>query len=270
MDATLHVIVGGDAVGMSPSGEAAVVLRIDDFVRAEQDDPLDAGAFEAAAVHDLYHVGFRAAGGPPPRPIAPDPGWITLASVYGANTVGEVWRRAEEREWDASLMVIRFAAWVPPDRWNLLALDRFLQHLSRIQAEGCAAVAQASAGLPGEADAERPPEVRTLDSDFVVLANLGLALSRGVTPERIDEIAVRGFHDDGPLDRVGTRMAQRIDERFGRRALIASVEEGPLEFVDRYLETHPDGPGHVDPATERILRQVIREIRGVGTFDPRE
>lgn len=266
LEATVYVIVGGDAVGMTPPGVDAVVLRIDDFVRGAPDHPLDVDAFEVAASHELYHVGFRAAGGPPPRPIDPDEEWITLASVYGADTVGEVWRRADERRWDGSLMAARFAAWVPPDEWSVLALDRLLRHLSRIQAEGCAVLTEGS----DTDEAERARWMRNIDADFEVLAELTRLLSRGAAPERLELIAQHGFRNNGPLYRVGTRMAQRIDERFGRRALVASVEEGPLEFVDRYLETQPDGPGHVDPSTERVLRQVIREIRGVGTFDPRE
>ncbi len=264
-ETTLRLVVGGQSVGLSPPETDDVVLRLDDFVRSVRDEPLDLDALAAAAVHEVYHVGFRAAGAPPPRPESPDETWITLAAVYGADTVGEVWRRAREKHWNSSSMNDRFRAWVRPDEWNTAALDRFLSHLSRLQAEGCAVLAEASLD---EGEPARDRWMLTIDSDFDVLASLARGLSRGAPPERLDEVAALGFHNNGPLYRVGYRMARRIDERLGRRALLASVEEGPLEFVDRYLDTHPDGPGHVDPATERILRQVIREVRAVGAFDP--
>jgi hypothetical protein len=92
--------------------------------------------------------------------------------------------------------------------------------------------------------------------------------ANGGPPREIDRLSAMGFADSGPFYRVGYRMAQRIDERAGRRPFLAAISGGPLEFLETYFETRPDGPDQVDAATTRTLKELIEEIRTVGRLDP--
>lgn len=275
-ESTLRIVVGGTATGMAFSSGTDVVLRIDDFVIPNRspsslDSQLDYDALAATAIHELYHVGFVAAGGVTPRLTHPDEEWLKLASMYGPEVIGEVWRGAREKRWNSALMQLRMEAWVQPTHWNTSGVDRFLHHLSRMQNEGCAVYAEAPAG-EATSDERRRAEIdlwmKTIRSDFGLLAQMADAMDHGADAAQIDRIAADAFRDNGPFYRVGHRMAERIDTRSGRRALHAATTGGPLEFVERYLETHPDGPNELDADTERVLRQLIREVRAVGAFDP--
>lgn len=263
------IVTAGDPDLPTPSGHA-VFVRIEDFP-GDGDSPLDAERFVSAVTHVLFRIGFDGAGGASPRPRDSGSTWTSLAATFGPELVGEVWRRADEKHWDGSQMASRFEAWVPPDEWDLVGVDRFVHHLAGIARVGCATYAEVPL-RDGDPHPGRRAEIdvwmETIERDFDVLAALAAAVHRGASAATIDAIAEAGFEKNGPLYRVGFRMAERIDRNTGRRALQSAIAGGPLEFIDAYLATHPDGPGHVDADTERVLRRLIREVRAVGAFDP--
>jgi hypothetical protein len=160
---------------------------------------------------------------------------------------------------------------VTPPEWDLLALDRYLAMLSRLQNEGCAVYVDAPMRDPGSTGHHSGEVVRwmsTIDMDFAYFANATNRLAHGASPEEIDALAARGFENDGPLYRVGYRMAERIDSFSGRQPFLQSIAGGPLAFFDTYFATHPYGPGQVDARTQEEISRIIAAIRAMGAFDP--
>ena len=196
---------------------------------------------------------------------------MALAQAYGPDLVGEVWRASELREWEAAAIQERLAAWVLPPGWNAWAVDRFISLLSRLQNEGSAVYADVPlrdiAGS-GRSSAELRQWMQKIDEDFEFLAHVTERLSVGAHPQEIEDLTALGFRNSGPLYRVGYRMAERIDRHSGRRPFLATVERGPLEFFEAYFESHPYGPGTIDPRTKATIKTLIREVQAVGEFHP--
>ncbi len=263
---TAYLVVGGDSWGIAFSDREDIAIRLDDFVPAETGADPDLSALSALLCHELFHVGFRAAGGLPPWPRAAGDDWWRLVQTWGPNVVGEVWRASDE-PWRPAAMEARLDAWLRPATWEWQALDRYLAMLSRLQNEGTAVYVEAP--LRGRAaQAELTSWMSTIDDDFAFLEKLTERLNHGADADEIDRLAAEGFRNNGPLYRVGYRVAERIDGFNGRSALLRTMENGVLEFFDSYFETHPYGPGQMKSGTEEDVRKVIREIRGVGRFDP--
>jgi len=271
-ESTAYLVVGGREAGRAFGDHDDVTLRLDDFVPADG-SPLDVDRFAAVLAHELFHVGFRAAGGLPPRPPHPDDTYEELAAKYGRETVGEVWRASGEREWDAERMRARFDAWVPPAAWDVLAVNEFIAMMSLIQNEGTATYVDAPLRDPGGTRrhaGEIDRWMKNVDADLHVLAVIAQQLEHAAGPDDVARLASQGLANDGPLYRVGFQIARRIDDYAGRRPLLSSMSGGPLEFYETYFQTHPYGPDQVDSRTEDTLRAIIREIRGMGAFDPEE
>jgi hypothetical protein len=271
-ESTAYLVIGGREAGRSFGDRDDVTLRLDDFVPADGSS-LDVDRFASVLAHELFHVGFRAAGGLPPRPARPDGTYDELAARYGRETVGEVWRASGEREWDAARMGARFEAWVPPAAWDLLAVNEFIAMLSLIQNEGTATWVDAPLRDPGGTRrhaGEIDRWMKNVDADLHVLAVIARRLEHSAGPDEIARLATQGLANDGPLYRVGFQIAQRIDEHAGRRPLLSTMSGGPLEFFETYFQTHPYGPDQLDSRTEETVAAVIREIRGMGAFDPEE
>lgn len=270
---TAYLVVGGTETGRAFGDHDDITLRLDDLVPASGAEPLDVDRFASVLAHELFHVGFRAAGGPPPRPAQPDAAYDELVAKYGRETVGEVWRASGPRSWDAAKMRAKFDAWVPPRAWDPLAMNELIAMLSLIQNEGCATWVDAPLRDPGTTrrhQGEIDGWMRHVDADFHVLALIAERLAHGAGPDEIARLATQGLANNGPLYRVGYRIAERIDGSAGRRPLLSTVSGGPLEFFETYFQTHPDGPDHIDPRTEERIAAVIREVRGMGAFDPEE
>jgi len=263
--ATAHLVVGGDAAGMAFSDRADIAIRLDDFVPAAGTQPA-LGSFAALLGHELFHVGFRVAGGLTPRPLGSDPGWDRLSETWGPFVVGEAWRASGE-PWDAAAMENRLDAWDRPAGWAWRALDRYVAMLSRAQSEGTAVYAEAPL-RDRDGREELVPWLDGIDADFAFLGRVTDRLNRGASADEIDALAAEGFRANGPLYRVGYRVADRIDRFTGRDALLRTIENGVLEFFDAYFETQPYGPGQMDSATEQEVRKIIREIRTVGRSRP--
>jgi len=256
----------------APDADASVVLLpVPGVVRAGA-GALDVDAVFARSVRGVYAVAFRAAGGPSPVPPTDSAIGEELAAAYGAAVVGEVWRGAGGR-WNGTDTRLRLEAWVPPATWTRSGIEAFLGLLGRMQLEGGAALAAAAPRTAADTGQD-PTGVtawsHTAADDWSVLAEAASALEHGATGFGIDRIAARGFAPDGPLVRVGYRMARRIDRRTGRRTLVAVTTGGPIAFTDAYLATHPNGPDEIDADTARTLRTVSREIRAVAAFRPLE
>ncbi len=268
---TAHLIVGGDMAGFAFSDRSDVVIRLDDFVRATDESPLDVDRLATVLGHELFHVGFRSAGGLPPRPPSREESWLRLATAHGPDLVGEVWRAGDPSGWNAWAMASRLSAWVPPPAWNPRSVDRVVAVMSRLQNEGSAVYVSAplrrQLGSRGT-DAELATWLRDLGEDLRRFGEMVERMAHGADPEEIDRLAADGFRSDGPFYRVGYRMAERIDTLAGRRPFLDTIRQGPLEFFETYFETHPYGPEQIDPVTEQEIRRLIREIRAVGAFDP--
>ncbi|NNE43573.1 MAG: hypothetical protein HKN12_05155, partial [Gemmatimonadetes bacterium] len=144
-----YFLVGGDSAGLAFGHRNDIALRLDDFVGTEP-GKIDSDRLASVLTHELFHVGFRTAGGLPPRPAEFDPGWQQLALKYGSEMVGEVWRASPVREWDAEEIHERMDAWVPPAQWDLYAVDQFIALLAKLQNEGCATYVDAPLRDPGE------------------------------------------------------------------------------------------------------------------------
>jgi hypothetical protein len=272
VSSTVHLIVGGSAAGFAFSDRDAVVIRLDDFVRLAGSEPLDVDRVASVLAHELFHVGFRAAGGLPPRPAEPSVGWNALAAEYGPDLVAEVWRASPIREWDADAIGTRLSAWVPPREWNTLAVDRFVTLLSKLQNEGCAVFVDAplrDLSGSGRHAAALDAWMGTIEDDMRFLASVTARLAQLASREEIQSRMDEGFRDNGPLYRVGYQMAKRIDEHAGRRPLLESMSAGPLEFFETYFETRPYGADQIDTETESEIRRLIEAIRALGHFDPR-
>jgi hypothetical protein len=270
---TAFLVLGGTESGRAFGDHDDVTLRLDDFVPPADSAPLDADRFASVLAHELFHVGFRAAGGLPPRPERPDAVYDELVEKYGRETVGEVWRASGEAAWNGARMKARFDAWVPPPGWEPAGLNEFLAMLSLVQNEGSATYVDAplrDPGTTGQHAGEIAGWMRGVDADFRLLAILASRLAHSAGPDEIARLASDGLADNGPLYRVGYRIAERIDTFAGRRPLLSTMSGGPLEFFETYFETHPYGPGQMDSRTEQEIRAVIREIRGMGAFDPEE
>jgi hypothetical protein len=271
ISSTAYLVVGGDASGLAFGHRDDIALRLDDFVPASAASDLDTDRLASVLTHELFHVGFRAAGGLPPRPARPDEAYGKLVTKYGAEVVGEVWRASGLRTWDGPGVAARFDAWVPPAEWDLQALDRFLAMLVRLQNEGCAVYVDAPLRDPGATRRHAGEVARwmeSIDSDMDYLAMVTTRLSRGADPLEIAELAVRGFENNGPLYRVGYHMAERIDTYAGRRPFLATIRHGALEFFETYFQTHPYGPGQIDSRTEDEIERLIVAVRTMGEFDP--
>jgi len=268
---TAYLIIGGNVSGLAFGDVDDIALRMDDFVPKGDDDRLDADRLASVLTHELFHVGFRAAGGLPPRPAGRDAAWAALVEQYGSEVIGEVWRATGDRRWNGADMAIRLEAWVQSPARDPEAFNRYIAMLSRLQNEGTAVYVDAPLRDPGTTrrhagEVERWME--TIEADFDYFAHVTERLSRGAGAVEIDRLATRGFENNGPLYRVGFRIAERIDGFSGRRPLLQTIEGGPLEFFATYLETHPYGPGQIDSRTSEEIEQIIREIRAVGAFDP--
>ena len=271
-ESTAHLVVGGKATGMAFSDRNDVALRLDAFVSRTRGGPADVDRFAGALAHELWHVGYRSAGGLPPRPEPPPADWVELARRWGPDLVGEVWRASGDPTWNASVVEAKLEAWVPSGQWTPAAVDRLLALLTRLQNEGTAGWVEMPLrdGL-GSGRAEREAEVwlKDIERDFAMLAAAVDFVAGGGPPEGIEGLAAIGFSDNGPFYRAGYRMAERIEERAGRRPFLDAIRGGPLEFLETYFETRPDGPRQLEAAASRELKSLIREIRAVGEFDPR-
>ena len=258
---TAHVIVGGRASGFAFTDRSDVAIRLDAFLSDSDDGPLDEGKLAALLCHELYHVGYRAAGGLPPRPDPPDSVWTRLATLYGPETVGEIWRATGSREWNAADVAARLEAWEPSGTWNHETFDRLLGFLARVQNEGCAVYAD----MPLRDDSGRGEPHGTegweemVDDDFRSFERVVAALASGSSAAEIDALVSAGFAEDGPFYRVGYQMAERIDTRSGRRPFLATVSGGALEFFETYLETHPEGARKL--ARPRVPRERSASVR---------
>ena len=269
---TVHLIVGGRGAGFTFSDRDAVVIRLDDFVVRGGGEAIDLDRVAAVLAHELFHVGFRAAGGLPPRPGETASGWTELASQYGPDVVGEVWRASALDDWNPSALESRFSAWVPSRGWAPLGLDRFVTLMSTVQNEGCAVFVDAPLrDLSGSGRHAREIEIwmQTVEADMRYLADVADRFARGATPEEMQRALHEGLRDNGPLYRVGYQMAKRIDEHSGRRPLIDAMTQGPLEFFETYFDTRPYGSDQIDARTQTEIERIIEEIRAVGRFDPR-
>ena len=270
-ESTAHLIVGGNASGFAFSDRNDISLRFDDFVGRTPDESLDMEQLASTLCHELFHVGFRLAGGSPPRPEPAGPGWVGLAHAFGPEIVGEIWRASELDEFDATAIQERLVAWVLPKGWNVWAVDRYIALLSRLQNEGSAVYADVplrDIGGSGKSAAELRQWMQKIDEDFAFLAHVTERFASGAHPQEIDDLSTMGFRNSGPLYRVGYRMAERIDKHSGRRPFLGTVEHGPLEFFETYFESHPYGPGTIDSQTAAEIKTLIREVRAVGDFDP--
>lgn len=271
VSSTVHLIVGGRAAGFAFSDRDAVVVRLDDFVRLAGGEVIDLDRVAAVLTHELFHVGFRAAGGLPRRPEDPDVGWNLLASEYGPDFVAEVWRASPVDEWDADAIGSRLNAWVCPRDWNTLAVDRFVTLLSKVQNEGCAVFVDAplrDLSGSGRHATEIDDWMQTIEQDMDLFAHVTTRLGELASPEEIQSLMDDGLEDNGPLYRVGYQMAKRIDEYAGRRPLLESMSAGPLSFFETYFDTRPYGNDQIDTETEKEVRRLIEAIRALGHFDP--
>jgi len=264
---TAHVVVGGDAWGIAFSDRDDIAIRIDDFIPGAPSQKANLTDLGSLLCHELFHVGFRAAGGLPPRPEPYDEDWIRLANEWGAGTVGEIWRASELPGWNAAAIEGRLSAWVLPPAWDVRALDRTLALLSRLQNEGLAVYAELPLRGP-EGVSIRKEWMSKIDEDFALLQQVMDRLDHGASAHEIDDLAADGFLNDGPFYRIGLLMTERIDEFTGRKVLHETIERGALDFFESYFETHPYGPGQIDARTEETIRKLTEEIRAVGSFDP--
>jgi hypothetical protein len=276
-EATARLVVGGSATGTAFSDRNDVAIRLDAFVPREAEGvaalggPVDLDRFTATLTHELFHVGFRVAGGVPPRPAGRPEDWYELASIWGPELVGEVWRASAETWWNGESMRRRLDAWVLPSGWEPPTIDRLLAVLSRLQSEGSAVWVEAPLRHRSHPERAKPRLdhwLADVDADFERLAEIVERATAGATPAEIERLAGEAFVADGPFYRVGYRMAERIERHAGRRPFLAAIAGGPLEFLETYLQTRPSGEGHVDRETAERLRRLIREIRAVGEFDP--
>ncbi|MGQ0721382.1 MAG: DUF5700 domain-containing putative Zn-dependent protease [Candidatus Eiseniibacteriota bacterium] len=269
-DAKAHIIVGGGVAGLAFSDREDIALRLDDFVSPHDGGAIDVERLASVLTHELFHVGFRAAGGQTPEPAWPDGVWQSLAQKYGRTTVGEVWRASHDELWDGAGIAARIQAWVAPPEWDPLALDRYLAMLSRLQNEGSAVYVDApmrsSASGPHSGEIER--WMSSINQDFAHLAGITDRLSHGAGPEEIDRLAAKGFEKDGPLYRVGYRIAERIDNFAGRQPFLDAIPGGPLAFFETYFATHPYGPGQIDTRTQDEIERIIEAFHAMGQFDP--
>ncbi|MCA9753231.1 MAG: hypothetical protein KC591_13650, partial [Gemmatimonadetes bacterium] len=269
-ESTAYVVIGGDVSGFAFSDRDDLVLRLDDFVGGPDGKPLDVDRFASVLAHEVFHVGFRTAGGLAPR--APEfASWREVASAWGPEITGEVWRASEVGPWNAESIEDRLEAWVFPGLWTSQTVDRYFAGLSRLMNEGCAVYAELdlrSFSGSRELDREHERWISTIASDWRVLAEITDEAVRGASPEDIDRSFAQGLAGNGPLYRVGFAMAQRIDAYTGRRALQAAIQGGPLEFFQTYFETHPIGDRHIDSGTRFEIERLIKETRAVAAFDP--
>jgi hypothetical protein len=268
--ATAYLVVGGDAAGFAFSHRDDLALRLGDFVGGPDGEPLDTDLLASVLAHELFHVGFRAAGGLAPR--APeDPEWVEVALKWGPETVGEVWRASGEEEWNADLIRPRLEAWVLPGVVTPPSIDRYLSAMSRLMNEGCAVYAElALRHFSGSDRLDRAHEewMTNLRADLVVFESFTDAFVRGAEPADLEAMTLAALEDNGPFYRIGFMMAERIDKYVGRRALHRCLEGGPLEFFETYFGTHPLGPDQIDSGTQVEIERLIREIRALGDFDP--
>jgi len=268
--ATAYLVVGGDAAGFAFSHRDDIAIRVDDFVGGPDGAQIDVDRLAAVLAHELFHVGFRAAGGLAPRE-ADDPSWRALAENWGPDFVGEVWRASDVGSWDASAIEPRLQAWVPSGLAQPATVDRLLSGLSRLMNEGCAVYAETDLYTFSGSDRlqrEHAFWLSELDSDFDALAELTSQFIRGASPGDLEALIRSGLRANGPFYRIGYIMAERIDRYTGRRALVQAIDGGPLEFFETYFETHPIGEKHVDSNSRMDIERLTREIRALGAFDP--
>lgn len=267
---TAYLVVGGEASGFTFSDRDDLVIRLDDFVGGPHGGALDVDRLASTLAHELFHVGFRAAGGLAPRePRAQS--WHDLAGEYGPEVVGEIWRGSNLTRWNSTQIRGRLEAWVMPALWTPAHVDEVLLTLSRLMNEGCAVYAESELRAfsgSDRLDGEHARWMTNIARDQVVLTELLSMLRRGEDVERLARHAERGFAQNGPFYRIGYQMAERIDSYTGRRALLAAIEGGPLEFFETYFQTHPFGDEHIDSRARDEIERLTKEVRAVAAFDP--
>jgi hypothetical protein len=269
-DAKAYVIVGGGAAGLAFSDRDDIALRLDDFVSPHDGGAIDVERLASVLTHELFHVGFRAAGGQTWEPAWPDEAWVQLAQKYGPTTVGEVWRASNVERWDGRDIAARIHAWVAPPEWDRLALDRYLAMLSKLQNEGSAVYVDAPlrSAASGLHSGEIARWMSSIEQDFAYFAQITERLAHGAGPEEIDRLAAKGFEKDGPLYRVGFRIAERVDTFAGRQPFLDAIPGGPLAFFETYFATHPYGPGQIDTRAQDEIERIIEAFHAMGQFDP--
>lgn len=267
---TAYLVVGGEASGFTFSDRDDLVIRLDDFVGGPNGAALDVDRLASTLAHELFHVGFRAAGGLAPRePRAQS--WHDLAAEYGPEVVGEIWRGSQLTRWNSPQIRGRLEAWVMPALWTPAHVNEVLLTLSRLMNEGCAVYVESELRAfsgSDRLDREHARWMTNIARDQGVLSELLTMLRRGEDVERLARHAERGFAQNGPFYRIGYLMADRIDSHNGRRALLAAIERGPLEFFETYFQTHPFGDEHIDSRTRDEIERLTKEIRAVAAFDP--
>ena len=267
---TAYLVIGGEATGFTFSDRDDLVIRLDDFVGGPNGSILDVDRLASTLAHELFHVGFRAAGGLAPRePRAQS--WHDLALQYGPEVVGEVWRGSDVGRWNSTEIRGRLEAWVMPALWTPAHVDEVLVALSRLMNEGCAVYVESELRAfsgSDRLDREHARWMTNIERDQIVLTEFLTMLRRGEDVERLVLQAERGFAQNGPFYRIGYLMAERIDSYTGRRTLLAAMEGGPLEFFEAYFRTHPFGDEHVDSRTRDEIERLTKEIRAVAAFDP--
>ncbi len=79
-------------------------------------------------------------------------------------------------------------------------------------------------------------EARMRKDELLYFKDYQYLKMRGHEPADADAWAVIGRMSSGERlwYRVGARMAQRIEEKFGRSALVALIEKGPAGFLPAY------------------------------------
>ncbi len=153
--------------------------------------------------------------------------------------------------------------------------DAFFTALSKIQREGTARYVEVDTDLGGYTQGTYGFFFRGIDEESLrefpttlpLLSNLTLACFPSINYNVYQDEIAKGLGSGGPYYTLGEGIAAAIDKYYGRKRLIRTVSNGPLDFFDCYAtlcNTHYELPKLPQDALDQIQRlksenvQIIR------------
>lgn len=136
-------------------------------------------------------------------------------------------------------------------------LGRVYSVISELIGEGVASLATFPSGFAHKYSAL---EAR-INEEYEKVEDGIQRVCQDITDERAEDIFKALYANAGPLYMVGCDMAKRIEDAFGRRELIATIQE-PMLFFNTYRNAvGRSGEGYTfSRDTMKIIRKLQREI----------